>query len=141
MGPLHVLILILFCSHQHAYGSSFRMRSERIRLKMVSLSSSSFDNNVNGNNDESPRLRKARLRLAEAQGRIPIGASEIPGVSLDQYKSDGIISPLSQSRVREISWRVAEPNIKYDPERSSQEFFLKPLIWISRNVQFILPGR
>jgi hypothetical protein len=58
--------------------------------------------------DGSVRLQKARLRLAEAQGIIPIGASENPeGISLKDYRS----MP-SQSKVREISWRVAEPAVK-----------------------------
>ena len=32
---------------------------------------------------ENPRLQRARLRLAEAQGIIPIGASENPLISLE----------------------------------------------------------
>lgn len=86
------------------------------------------------NSTISPRLRKAQLRLAEAQGIIPIGASEDTTISLDVQSS----TP-SLSRVREIGWRVAEPSVKYDPISASSKFFKEPITWLIRNVQFILP--
>eukprot|EP01038_Epipyxis_sp_PR26KG_P009323 gene9323-12561_t len=92
------------------------------------------------NNDEiatveSVRLNKARLRLAEAQGIIPIGASEsMLGISLKEIKS----LP-STSKVREISWRVAEPAVKYDPIGASSKLFSQPLRWLARNVQIFVP--
>lgn len=82
----------------------------------------------------SPRLRKAQLRLAEAQGIIPIGASEDIATALTVQPT----AP-SLSRVREISWRVAEPAVKYDPVTASSKFFKQPVTWLVRNVQFILP--
>ena len=57
---------------------------------------------------ESQRLKRARLRLAEAQGIIPIGASENKNISLEEFKS---LPSSQQSKVREISWRVAEPAV------------------------------
>lgn len=87
-------------------------------------------------NSESKRLARARLRLAEAQGVIPIGASEMSGFTLSDFNK---IPKSSQSRVREIGWRVAEPSVAYDPIGASQKFFRQPLVWVSRNVQFMIP--
>lgn len=84
--------------------------------------------------NDNPRLEKARARLAEAQGIIPIGASEIPGFSLKEFKTIP-----SSSRVREISWRVAEPSVKYDPITASSKLFAQPIKWITRNIQFTIP--
>jgi hypothetical protein len=79
------------------------------------------------------RLKKAQLRLAEAQGIIPIGASEDETTSLD------FTSVPSLSRVREIKWRVAEPAVSYDPVKASSKLFAQPVKWLIRNVQFLLP--
>eukprot|EP00607_Mallomonas_marina_P009422 CAMPEP_0182420552 /NCGR_PEP_ID=MMETSP1167-20130531/5436_1 /TAXON_ID=2988 /ORGANISM="Mallomonas Sp, Strain CCMP3275" /LENGTH=737 /DNA_ID=CAMNT_0024596649 /DNA_START=178 /DNA_END=2391 /DNA_ORIENTATION=+ len=84
---------------------------------------------------ESERLRRARLRLAEAQGIIPIGASDSPSISLEEIKK----MPLSQSKVREISWRVAEPAVPYDPERASKRLWSQPVRWLARNVEIFFP--
>lgn len=84
---------------------------------------------------ESLRLKKARLRLAEAQGIIPIGASEDQSVSLDVVSS----TAPSLSKVREISWRVAEPAVKYDPVSASSKLFAQPIRWLVRNIQFLVP--
>jgi len=46
---------------------------------------------------------------------------------------------LSQSKVREISWRVAEPLVKYDPDRASAQLFSQPFKWLGRNVQIFVP--
>jgi predicted unusual protein kinase regulating ubiquinone biosynthesis (AarF/ABC1/UbiB family) len=84
---------------------------------------------------DSQRLQRARMRLAEAQGIIPIGASENPlSVSLRDYKSIP-----SQSKVREISWRVAEPAVKYDSDLLAERFFAQPFKWLERNAQFLVP--
>lgn len=85
---------------------------------------------------QSPRLKRARLRLAEAQGIIPIGASEAAGVSLPDFTNFPLVS---QSKVREISWRVAEPAVKYDPVGDSSKFFAQPLLWIKRNIEIFVP--
>eukprot|EP01041_Mallomonas_annulata_P010624 gene10624-22181_t len=84
---------------------------------------------------ESLRLRRARLRLAEAKGIIPIGASDNPNISLEDFKD----IPFSQSRVREISWRVAEPAIPYDPVRAASKLWSQPIRWLSRNFQIFVP--
>ena len=84
--------------------------------------------------DASQRLKKAQLRLAEAQGRIPIGASDDPSFTYNLQSA-----PASLSRVREIQWRVAEPAVVYDPVSASSKFFAQPVKWLIRNVQFLLP--
>lgn len=90
---------------------------------------------VDNDNADSQRLQRARMRLAEAQGIIPMGASESPiTIALSDYKSIP-----SQSKVREISWRVAEPAIKYDPEILAKRFFAQPFKWLERNAQFLVP--
>ena len=90
---------------------------------------------VGDDNADSQRLQRARMRLAEAQGIIPMGASESPvTISLSDYKSIP-----SQSKVREISWRVAEPAIGYDPEVLATRFFAQPFKWLERNAQFLVP--
>jgi hypothetical protein len=74
--------------------------------------------------DSSDRLRKARLRLAEAQGVIPIGRGdgqfeetslnlliEIGASENNNFDFQDLKSAPSLSKVREISWRVAEPGI------------------------------
>ena len=88
---------------------------------------------------DSLRLQKARLRLAEAQGLLPIGSADDAARSgATAYIKDYKLVP-SLSRVREISWRVAEPVIKYDPASLSSRFFAQPLRWLARNVQFLVP--
>jgi aarF domain-containing kinase len=90
---------------------------------------------------KSSRVDRARLRLAEVQGLIPIGASETAELTGASYKPEDIIddatSPLT--RVREISWRVAEPEIPYDAMRSQAELYSQPLRWLSRNVELFVP--
>ena len=83
---------------------------------------------------ETSRLQRARLRLAEAQGIVPIGSSEDPNFQNKDYNTIP-----SLSRVREIGWRVAEPSIQYNPEQLSSRFFSRPLVWLVRNVEFLLP--
>lgn len=86
---------------------------------------------------ESIRLQKARLRLAEAQGIVPIGASEDSGFSLKNFSL--AISSTSVSKVREISWKVAEPAIPYDPQKAASKLWGQPLRWLVRNVQIFVP--
>ena len=93
---------------------------------------------------ESQRLQRARLRLAEAQGKIPRGISEISETSLSNvtsYINADSLKDLqaSSSRVREISWRVAEPAVKYDPDEASRTLFTQPVRWITRNIQIFAP--
>ena len=86
----------------------------------------------------SDRIDRARLRLAEVQGIIPIGASESAertGATL----ADLMTQKPSSSKVREVSWRVAEPEIKYDAMRQQEELYTQPLRWLTRNVQLFVP--
>lgn len=57
---------------------------------------------------DSSRLKKAKLRLAEAQGVIPIGAASDYYDINDNNDAAMMVVP-NLSKVREISWRVAEP--------------------------------
>lgn len=82
---------------------------------------------------DSERLKKAKLRLAEAQGVIPIGASS----SSSQVLQSTVVPNLS--KVREISWRVAEPSVVYDPDRAAKELLSQPFKWLGRNIQIFVP--
>ena len=86
---------------------------------------------------QSQRLKRARLRLAEAQGLLPIGGSEVEGVSLSDFTANKASSV--QSKVREISWRVAEPAVQYDPIGDSSRLFAQPVRWIKRNIEIFVP--
>ncbi len=90
----------------------------------------------------SSRVDRARLRLAEVQGLLPIGASEkaeLTGTSMNEMMKDFSNKQDSNTRVREISWRVAEPEIQYDAMRSQTELYRQPLRWLSRNVELFVP--
>lgn len=89
----------------------------------------------------SSRLKKARIRLAEAQGTLPIGtaaASEEGRLSISDVTSEASKST-SISKMREISWRVAKPDIVYDPVSIENELWNQPWVWLVRNVQFLVP--
>ena len=88
---------------------------------------------------ESKRLQKARLRIAEAQGIIPIGASEDNNFDFKNYSLALSSSTQSISKVREISWRVAEPAIPYDPQKAASRLWGQPLRWLVRNIQIFVP--
>lgn len=103
------------------------------RLLTISTRKSYLQSAVFNEND-SERLKKARLRLAEAQGIIPIGASEMSLASIKDLKAIP-----SQSKVREISWRVAEPEVTYNPSGLSAKLFSQPIVWLGRNIQIFAP--
>jgi len=91
--------------------------------------------------DESPRLRKARLLLAEIQGIVPHGyAEQIPLHEFENVKQllpkndDMIVSKTSES-----SWKVAEPELKYDPTFSKYKFWQQPLKLLKRNIEIFFP--
>lgn len=84
---------------------------------------------------DSPRLKKARLRLSETQGRINIGASELSEDELKNLK----VSSAAPSKVREISWKVAEPEVKYDPEAVANRLYNRPSLWIGQNLKIFVP--
>lgn len=95
---------------------------------------------------DGARLQIARLRLAEVQGKFPRGTSEqveLRVSSENDVDLTALVSPVSgpssSSRVREISWRVAEPAVKYDPDDAAKKLFSQPLKWLARNVQIFVP--
>ena len=88
-------------------------------------------------NSASSRLKRARVRLAEAQGLIPIGASENENFSLDEFNTMSDTDDVS--KVRELSWRVAEPSVSYNPLEIEKELWVQPWVWIVRNVEFLVP--
>jgi hypothetical protein len=88
---------------------------------------------------ESKRLQRARLRIAEAQGLIPIGASEDKNFNVKNYNLALASSSQSISKVREISWRVAEPAIPYDPQSAAKKLWVQPVRWLVRNIQIFVP--
>lgn len=102
-------------------------------LTKLGSSTTSTDGN------KSVRLNEARLRLAEARGLIPIGATENMEDIKDIKLEDLLNLTPSTSKVREISWRVAEPEVKYDPKRAEEELFVQPVRWITRNAQIFIP--
>lgn len=141
MGLSFLFQIFYFSAFLITFGRSYFSRISRktqpvqsLFRRSASIAPQSYISSPQNSTQVSPRLRKAQLRLAEAQGIIPIGASEDTTISIDVQSS----TP-SLSRVREISWRVAEPAIKYDPISASSKFFKEPITWLIRNVQFILP--
>jgi len=124
-------------------GSNLPQHGKLRSFKKIEISTSVLQVSASGMEDlvrstSSKRLEKARLRVAEAQGIIPIGASENPEnvyISLDELVT---MAP-SQSKVREISWRVAEPEVKYDPIRAQKDLYVKPFQWIRRNIEIFVP--
>ena len=133
LGVVCLTFLVIFSTNEsliHLYNKiSINRHDVKTSLNMASTSMPTQLSNIN----QSLRLKKAQLRLAEAQGRIPIGASDDPSFTFDY------MSTPSLSKVREIQWRVAEPAVSYDPVSASSKFFAQPIKWLIRNVQFLLP--
>ena len=94
---------------------------------------------------ESPRLKRARLRIAEAQGLLPIGTSEQMRGLRDDEAADILLSSKQdkgsavKSKVREIGWRLAEPLVKYDPDMAAKRLFSQPFRWLGRNIEIFVP--
>ena len=87
--------LVLLCVLVPGHGYILKRKANPMRVHLSGGLYSTIVDEL-----DSPRLRKARLRVAEAQGVIPFGASE-------QFleASPTAITPVkSQSKVREISW-------------------------------------
>lgn len=78
----------------------------------------------------SARLQKARLRLAEAQGIIPAGSS-------DRYQTPGGLK--RTTKVRDLTFKVAEPEVQYDPEDAEARLWRQPVRWLRRNVDLFVP--
>lgn len=107
---------------------------DRVKIRRVLNAESTSSTTPLFDEQDSQRLKKARLRLAEAQGLLPFGASDM---SLNELKDLKAMPNLS--KVREISWRVAEPEIKYDPRFAASKLFSQPVRWLTRNVQIFVP--
>jgi predicted unusual protein kinase regulating ubiquinone biosynthesis (AarF/ABC1/UbiB family) len=106
---------------------------------LVRLGASTASTDTSSTDGTNSRLNQARLRLAEARGLIPIGATENMEDIKDIKLEDLLDLTPSTSKVREISWRVAEPEVKYDPKRAEEELFVQPVRWITRNAQIFIP--
>ncbi|KAM3574399.1 hypothetical protein VYU27_003692 [Nannochloropsis oceanica] len=78
----------------------------------------------------SMRLQRARLRLAEAQGIIPAGSS-------DRYQTPGGLQ--RTTKVRDLTFKVAEPEVQYDPEEAEARLWRQPVTWLKRNVDLFVP--
>lgn len=84
--------------------------------------------------NDSERLKRARLKLAEAQGIVPSGVSGLPLDSIRDVKPNSIAT-----KTRELSRRVAEPEIRYDPKAIGTKLFAQPWRWIKRNLRIFVP--
>jgi predicted unusual protein kinase regulating ubiquinone biosynthesis (AarF/ABC1/UbiB family) len=91
----------------------------------------------------SPRLLKARLQLAEAQGRLPPGvaAQIISPPSSEPVDIDSLLPPMSLvSQIREYNFtQVAEPQIAYDPLAAEAQLYRQPVRWLRRNMELLFP--
>eukprot|EP00903_Cladosiphon_okamuranus_P022275 g20481.t1 len=79
---------------------------------------------------QSRRLGKARERLLEATGDYAFP----PGGQLDE-----ITGIRKQTRVRDLQFKVAEPEVRYDPVRLEEQLFKQPVKWLVRNVELFVP--
>lgn len=99
----------------------------------------------------STRLYRARLRLAEAQGRLPPGLADVAAAvkvdsglllpaSLETIDLEGLPDGPLVSRVRDYNFtRVAAAEVAYDPELAEKTLFRQPLRWLKRNVELFVP--
>ena len=142
---LVMMMLIMLCMNnyysyihkQFIHQNDLKILDNNYNCKKGSMkfyASSVITNNIY-NEDDSDRLKKARLRLAEAQGILPLGStSDLSKMNLLSFQ---LIPNLS--KVREITWRVAEPEISYDPLKASSTLLQQPLTWLGRNIQIFVP--
>lgn len=91
---------------------------------------------------DSNRLKKAKLKLAEVQGILPYGFSEnITVDALANFKEVLVSLPVEQlkpaARARDITWKIAEPEVKYDPVAASNS--LSSWRWMMRSGKMFLP--
>mmetsp|Transcript_50029 Transcript_50029/g.98836 ORF Transcript_50029/g.98836 Transcript_50029/m.98836 type:complete len:717 (-) Transcript_50029:202-2352(-) len=89
----------------------------------------------------SLRLRRARLRLVEAQGRIGPGVADILGAQDPLVSGDiDAIPPATSSFIRDFNFtRVAEPENAYDPAALQKRLWRQPLLWLKRNIELFFP--
>lgn len=81
--------------------------------------------------------------MAEVQGLLPLGASDLPLETLLQQSSlisSGKGKTKNSKDMRELYWRVAEPETRYDPSKFSRSSFLaQPWRWLKRNLAIFVP--
>ena len=135
MSLQRVLVLLLAVTSQEVGSLRFLSWRSSSRSLPPLTASTTVSSGPEYSTSQDRRLERARLRLAEAQGLLPIGASEAGFTLADLVNS----VPLAQSRVREISWRVAEPAVRYDPIGDYSKFFAQPVRWIKRNIEIFVP--
>ena len=86
----------------------------------------------------SSRLRRARLRLAEAQGRLVPGAAdrffEKTSSSPSPDKPGDDVEPAATFATSLAFNKVATPRVAYDPVAAEALLFQQPVRWIRRNI-------
>ena len=131
LSAVVLLITLLQALLVQCLVSGLRIGAHRHHISTAQFASTGIESG-------SDRIDRARLRLAEIQGLIPIGASESAertGATL----MDLMTQAPSSSKVREISWRVAEPEIQYDAMRAQDELYTQTFRWLARNVELFMP--
>lgn len=48
-------------------------------------------------------------------------------------------SPQRTTKVRDLTFKVAEPEIQYDPDEAESRLWRQPLRWLKRNVDLFVP--
>lgn len=137
-----VLIFLVLClgwypSAAFQQRSSLFLRPLSVRHLPISTKlTSQSDSSVSALflENDSERLKRARLKLAEAQGIVPSGVSGLPLEVIRDVKPNTIAT-----KARELSRRVAEPEIRYDPKAIATKLFAQPWRWIQRNLRIFVP--
>lgn len=139
---LEMTWLVIVLVFGTAPSTGFRLAGDPVmnmmptRPRGLSLAALSLEGDVStfgGSEQDIPastRLQKARLRLAEAQGIIPAGSSE-------RYQTPG--GPPRTTKVRDLTFKVAEPEVQYDPDEAEARLWRQPLRWLRRNVDLFVP--
>lgn len=78
---------------------------------------------------ENVQRNREKTRCNDMQGNVPIDVKE-------KILKDVTKNP---SKMREVSWRVAEPEVKYDHELAAKRLLQRPALWISRNLKIFVP--
>ncbi|CAN0495924.1 unnamed protein product, partial [Ectocarpus sp. 12 AP-2014] len=79
---------------------------------------------------QSRRETNQTCRLLEATGDYAFP----PGEQLDE-----MTGLRKQTRVRDLQFKVAEPEVRYDPVRLEEQLFKQPVKWLVRNVELFVP--
>ncbi|CAM9832336.1 unnamed protein product, partial [Discosporangium mesarthrocarpum] len=76
------------------------------------------------------RLAKARDRLKEATGEYALPHARLV---------DEITGIRKQTRVRDLQFKVAEPEVRYNPVKLEEQLFKQPVKWLVRNLELFVP--